>query len=59
MKSEETSICECDNCGDQSQPIPLNQCEGLAERLDADGVVPSGECPVCGAFMYKKEIQAK
>jgi hypothetical protein len=24
----------------------------LAARLDAGGVVPAGECPVCGALAY-------
>lgn len=46
----------CDNCdwtGVASDiKITLGQIHHLAERLDEGGVVPSGECPECGALCY-------
>lgn len=54
--------CECDDC-DWIGPESDLRCElgdipDLCERLDPGGVVPSGECPECGALAYpvKKSV---
>lgn len=42
---------QCNNCGWKGVPkIELLDIPDLAERLDEGGVVPSGECPECGAL---------
>lgn len=46
------STHRCDNCnleytGERMQPI-----ENLLQRIEPGGVVPSGECPDCGALCY-------
>lgn len=50
----------CDNCGrtfkhhelkiDNIPDIP-----NLFERLTPGGIVPSGECPACGALVYPED----
>ena len=46
-------MSSCDNCGWKGDPEKtLVQIHRLAERLDPGGVVPSGECPKCGALCY-------
>lgn len=43
----------CDNCHWTGTPtIGLPAIPNLNERLDAGSVVPSGECPQCGALCY-------
>jgi hypothetical protein len=48
----ELEIHVCDNCswsGEAPVPIDLSK---LGERAEPGGVVPSGECPQCGALCY-------
>lgn len=49
-------LCSCDNCDWQGAESMLSadtaSTPDLAARLDAGGVVPAGECPVCGALAY-------
>lgn len=50
---------KCDNCGkelDEKEFIPLEECDGLTQRLTPGGVVPDGECPDCRAFVYGLHI---
>jgi len=54
----------CDNCEAvffkdhlgywerDEEPTLLEDIEGLNQRLTPGGVVPSGECPLCGALTY-------
>ena len=57
---------QCDNCGWKGKPKinAFADIPNLFERLDPGGVVPSGECPECGALCYpikpkpKKKYQA-
>ena len=43
----------CDNCNWKGTPkIGLEQIPNLNKRLDDGSVVPSGECPKCGALCY-------
>ncbi len=47
----------CDNCGSRHDVEALEEIKDLEERLDhplghPDCVMPSGECPVCGALCY-------
>ena len=45
----------CDSCSLVHTAEALNGINGLAERLEPGGVVPSGECPDCGALCYPVE----
>jgi len=51
------SVHECDDCGAVWPEAELLQIKNLEARLDAGGVVPSGECPTCGALCYPKESE--
>ena len=43
----------CDNCGRSYTDSDLHPVVGdLAARVDAGGIVPSGECTSCGALCY-------
>lgn len=45
----------CDDCGKcwhDNDIVPLEEVADLAFRLDPGSVVPSGECPECGALCY-------
>lgn len=47
----------CDNCdwvGDDDDEgfTPLEDCEGLLDRLDPGSEVPAGQCPECRCFCY-------
>ena len=56
---------ECGNCGEKWSFDDLEKDEtgeysivhDLVERIEAGSIVPSGECPECGALVYpmKKE----
>jgi hypothetical protein len=47
---------QCDNCrrvfDDAELKIVLADIPDLSQRLDPGSVVPSGECPWCGALCY-------
>lgn len=43
---------KCDNCENVFEEDDLNIPKRLHERLTAGGVVPSGECPICGSLAY-------
>ncbi len=48
---------ECDNCGKRYEQIDELRCvfpniPGLLERIEPGGMVPTGECPWCGALVY-------
>jgi len=47
---------KCDNCEWTGVPtVELDEIPHLAERLEPNGTVPSGECPDCGALCYLVE----
>lgn len=43
----------CDNCDWQGTTEELNDIEDISMRITPGGVVPSGECPECGALAYE------
>lgn len=42
----------CDGCGDLVADGELEVVRRPGERVDPGGVVPSGQCPGCGALCY-------
>ena len=42
----------CDNCQKTWEDEELAEIHDPVERIDPGGVVPSGECPECGALCY-------
>ena len=42
----------CDNCGEIWKADELGKIENLDNRVDPGSIVPSGECPECGALCY-------
>lgn len=53
-------MSECGNCKWSGEPlIKLEDIPYLFQRIEPGGVVPSGECPECGALCYlvKEENQ--
>lgn len=47
---------KCDNCECTGEPeIELADIPDLFQRIEPGGVVPSGECPECGALCYPVE----
>jgi hypothetical protein len=46
----------CDNCCKHWDADELKDIEDLHERLEAGGVVPSGECPECGSLCYPLQL---
>lgn len=47
----------CDNCGEVFGGEDISPIENFFQRVEPGGIVPSGECPKCGALCYpvKKE----
>ena len=45
----------CDNCGEIWKADQLEGIKDLDHRVDSGSVVPSGECPECGALCYPVE----
>ncbi len=43
---------ECANCGEDYPASALNTIQDYFERVEPGGLVPSGECPNCGALCY-------
>jgi hypothetical protein len=47
----------CDDCGRVWPVEGLKEPARLSERLDPGGIVPSGECPECGALAYPLDLE--
>ncbi len=47
-----SGFAKCDKCRHYWQFGELREARDLAERVDADGPEPAGECPECGALAY-------
>lgn len=45
-------LSRCDNCGKVHSDQTLVPARHLSMRVDPNGVMPSGECPDCGALCY-------
>jgi hypothetical protein len=43
---------ECDNCAEVWTEGALTAIQDYFQRVEAGGIVPSGECPKCGALCY-------
>jgi hypothetical protein len=59
MKAEVLAIDgkhTCDNCGATFECDQLEAIESFFERVEPGGLVPSGECPDCGALCYPAEV---
>jgi len=50
---------ECDNCKSICSRSALKEIKDFHQRVDISGVVPAGECPVCGALCYEIESSDK
>ncbi len=48
---------ECDSCPWAGPAAELAPIADLHRRVDPGGIVPSGECPKCGALAYPLERQ--
>jgi hypothetical protein len=46
---------ECDNCGSLWLGSELDRVRDLLQRVQPGGVMPSGQCPDCGALCYPVE----
>ncbi len=46
------SLHKCDNCMGEFYDPQLNPIQDYGQRVEPGGVVPSGECPNCGALCY-------
>ena len=57
-----TMIYRCDSCDfsttNEETFHPLADSPRVFERLDAGGIVPDGDCPRCGAFVYREKAQS-
>jgi len=49
----------CDNCGVEWDLEDLQPIKDLHQRVDPGGVMPSGECPDCGALCYPEKKRRK
>lgn len=49
--------CACDNCDWIGDEDDVNAPSDLWERLSPGSVVPSGECPECGALCYPLSLR--
>ncbi len=54
-EEEKEPIDVCDNCEKEWKREMLCEIKGYFQRVEPGGVVPSGECPACGALCYPKE----
>ena len=53
-KLAESGRHTCDGCGKTWNADKLLDFEDLMQRIEPGGMVPSGECPSCGALCYPK-----
>jgi hypothetical protein len=47
---------KCGNCQKVWTAKRLKDIQDLEQRIEAGGMVPSGECPECGALCYPVNI---
>jgi hypothetical protein len=45
----------CDNCGKKWDLRSVVYAKSMNQRVDPGGVMPSGECPECGALCYPEK----
>lgn len=55
-EEEQEPIDVCDNCKKEWKRGMLCEVKDYFQRVEPGGVVPSGECPACGALCYSKEV---
>lgn len=56
---EKEPINVCDSCKKEWKREMLCEVKDYFQRVEPGGVVPSGECPGCGALCYPKEFHGK
>lgn len=49
---DQSAAVACDNCQFRGVGAELELITDIEERLDPGGIVPAGQCPVCGALAY-------
>lgn len=49
----------CDNCGWFGTDSDMDEIDNLDQRVDPGSVVPSGQCPKCGALCYPENSYGK
>jgi hypothetical protein len=49
----------CGNCGASTVSSAVKPITDFFERVEPGGMVPSGECPVCGALCYPNKSLKK
>jgi|WetSurSiteA1Bulk_404760.scaffolds.fasta_scaffold00586_21 hypothetical protein len=49
----------CDNCGKKWDLRSVVYAKSMTQRVNPGGVVPSGECPECGALCYPERLKQK
>lgn len=47
-----SAMSRCDNCQVARPTEDLNEIKDFEQRVEPGGIVPSGECPDCGALAY-------
>ncbi len=48
---------QCDNCQQTwTEEQIIHEIRDLRERVEPNGVMPSGECPECGALCYLEQV---
>ena len=52
---DDDPIDVCDNCRKEYKREMLCEIKDYFQRVEAGGMVPSGECPACGALCYPIE----
>lgn len=44
--------CQCQNCDWEGDDGDCREIQNLSERVEPGEIMPSGECPECGALCY-------
>lgn len=55
---DETASVSCDNCDWVGAQPECEMISDIQERISAGGVVPAGQCPVCGALTFLDKTPA-
>lgn len=57
MKKRTNELTVCDNCEKEWFEEELKVAKDYFERISPGQMVPSGECPACGAFCYPAALK--
>ena len=59
LVSQADEMTVCDNCSACRPEGDLNFIDDYHQRVEPGGMVPSGECPDCGALCYPEDATKK